>query len=79
MREILITSNRLKKELVSLAIMLLIALSLNVYAIIAYHTKWSELITELPVVLLIALVLYIFYTIIRIIIVLIRAGFRKLP
>ncbi|MDZ7264201.1 MAG: hypothetical protein ONB16_06420 [candidate division KSB1 bacterium] len=76
MKDIVITRNRIKKEVFSLAVMFLIALCLNIFAIIAYDTNWSELITELPFVVVIALVLYLCYTMVRIIIVLIKAGFR---
>lgn len=76
MKEIVISRRRLKKEISLLTVMFLIASGLNVLAIASYHTHWSELITELPVVLVITLVLYVFYAGLRIIFFLIRAGFR---
>lgn len=76
MKEIVITRSRIKKEIISLIAMFLIALSLNVIAIIAYHTNWSELITEMPFVLGITVVLYVFFTFLRIIVVLIRSAFN---
>lgn len=76
MKEIVISSSRIKKEIIHLTVMFLIASGLNVLAIASYHTNWSELITELPFVLAITLVLYVFDAVLRIIFFLIRAGFR---
>ncbi len=59
MRQITLSLPDLKKEALIAGGCLLLAFALNVYAIIAFKTPWSELITALFWVLAIAAVLYL--------------------
>lgn len=67
MKDTLISGKRKKTELITLLICFLIANLANLYAIIAYDgTSFAELFTSLGYVLAASLVIYILWTIIRI-------------
>lgn len=59
MKEIKISVKRQKKELMVFLVCLLIAFCLNIYAIIAYDGKWSELFWSLGFVCAAAVILYV--------------------
>ncbi len=77
MKAILITGDKIKSELFRFAVIFLISFLINVYSIIAYNTKWSELYTQLLVVLALAAVIYLIYSIIRIVYYFIKKYFKK--
>lgn len=60
-----ITARRQKAELLSLLVCFVIAFGLNVYAIIAYDGKWSELFWSLGFVATTTGVLYAVWTLLR--------------
>jgi hypothetical protein len=72
MKEIIIAPKRIKKELYSLLVCFVVANLLNIYAIITYQTAIAELLSMLGYVTVFAVVLYLLWTIIRIIFYLIR-------
>lgn len=74
MKDIVFSAKRQKTELLLFCICLLIAVGLNIYAIIAYHTEWSELWTQLLWVAVIGCILYGLSIVIRLLI----CGIRKL-
>ncbi|GET23359.1 hypothetical protein CLV93_103233 [Prolixibacter denitrificans] len=55
----------------------IVAFLMNVYGIVRYNTSWSELYSQLHIVLLISFVLYAFIGIIRLSIFGILKVFRK--
>ena len=59
MRETIITGKRKKQEILVLAICLGIACILNILSILVYKTDYKELYSELPTVIIIALLLYL--------------------
>jgi len=58
MKDIVIKEKRIKTELLILLICFVTACIVNVFSIISYGTAWKELFTQLPVVVLLALVFY---------------------
>jgi Ca2+/Na+ antiporter len=65
MRDITITSKRIKRELIVLLGCLLTAIIINIAAIINYQTSWWEILTQLGYEIVIAFVLYLILLIIR--------------
>ena len=65
MQDIVITKKRIKKELVFLIISFVIALIMNVYAIISYKTQWIELLTTLHITIFLSVFLYFLIAILR--------------
>ena len=59
MKETIITGKRKKQEILVLAICLGIACILNILSILVYKTDYKELYSELPTVIIIALLLYL--------------------
>jgi hypothetical protein len=74
MKDIVIPSKTVKKELVILFVSLAAALILNIYSIIKYKTSWTELFSQLHVVLAVGLVIYLLVSFFR----LIFAAFNRL-
>ena len=66
MNDTVITAYQKKREAVILLVLFLVACLINLIAIISYHTAWSELITELPRVIILTLILYALTGVIRI-------------
>ena len=77
MKDITITKQRQKTELLTILVCLVIAFCLNVYAIIAYDGKWSELFWSLGFVVATAILLYILWTAVRIVWALIKKCVTK--
>jgi len=77
MKDIVITANRVKKELVIYLVFFVIAYIANIYSIIKYETPWSELVTTIGFVLTISLVLYIIVGLIRTLIFLIKSAISR--
>ena len=59
MKDIIIPSKTVRKEMIILAVSLAAALILNIYSIIKYETDWAELFSQLHVVLAVGLVIYL--------------------
>ena len=68
MRDIVIPSMVIKRELIILVLSLVSAFLLNVYSIIKYGTSWKELYSQVHVVLGVALLIYVLVFLFRIII-----------
>ncbi|MDD4993610.1 MAG: hypothetical protein PHR83_15400 [Paludibacter sp.] len=67
MKDILISSIRIKKELITLSVCFLIGFAANVGAIIFYKSTSVELVTSLPYVLVFVFVIYFIWSFLRII------------
>ncbi len=74
MKDILIKGKRLKKELYILLGCFIVALALNIYSIIKYDTDWSELTSQIHIVVIVALSMWILIIIFR----LLFWGFQQL-
>lgn len=77
MKDILITSARLKKEIRLLVGCFIAAFLINATAIIIYKTPWYEIFSQLGYVVAITLCIYLLIAFFRIIIVLIKRIFTK--
>ena len=72
MKNIVITRKQINRELIIWGICLVIAIGLNVYAIISYNTSWSELYSQGGYVIVLSIVLYAILWIFRGIFLLVR-------
>ena len=77
MKNTVITARRKKIELLTLLVCFIIGNLANLYAIISYETPFSEMLTSFFYVLAFSGVLYVFWTILRILIYGIRSLFLK--
>lgn len=77
MKDITITKQRQKTELKVFAICLAIAFALNIYAIIVYDGKWSEIFWSLGFVVATAVTLYVLSAALRLCIYIIRRMARR--
>lgn len=68
MKDFVVTARRQKTEICSLVVCFIIAFLLNVYAIIAYDGKWSELYSTIFYLLIFTVALYVAWTVIRLVI-----------
>lgn len=66
-KDTVISAARKRKEIIAAAVCLGLAIMLNVGCILYYHTSFTELFTQIGYTFCIALALYIFYTILRLI------------
>lgn len=67
MKDVIISAKRQKIEMLILAVCFLLACSINVTAILIYHTQWKELYSQWFVVVLTMLFLYALSWIVRLI------------
>lgn len=65
MKDIIITSKRIKRELYILLGCFIVATLINIVSIAIFHTSWIEILTQAGYVSAIAIVLYIIIFIIR--------------
>jgi len=72
MKPIIISPQRIKREGTYLLVTFIIANLLNVYAIITYQSRWSELISFLPLIIMLSLFLYVIIGLVRLIVFSIR-------
>lgn len=77
MKNAVITARRKKIELLTLLACFIIGNLANLYAIISYETPFSEMLTSFFYVLAFSGVLYVFWTILRILFYGIRSLFLK--
>jgi glucan phosphoethanolaminetransferase (alkaline phosphatase superfamily) len=72
MKDIIITSRRLKKEIYILSTCFIIAFLINIFSIITFKTPWYEIFTQIGYVLVITLISYLLVAIVRVIAILIK-------
>ena len=77
MKDIIITRKRQKTELLVLLTCFVIACLANLYAILTYDGKLSELFTSLGYVLVFTAALYVAFSVLRLIVAAIRILIRK--
>ena len=77
MKDTLLTARRKKIELLTLLACFVIGNLANLYAIISYKTPFSEMLTSIFYVIVFSCVLYVFWTILRLLFYGIRNLFLK--
>lgn len=77
MKDTVISASRKRKELRSLGICFLLAFLVNAGAILFYHTPFYELVTQLGFIVVITVVFYFLYTLIRVLFYLGRKLFAR--
>lgn len=68
MRDIVIPSKVIKRELIIIGVSLVSAFLLNVYSIVKYGTSWKEIYNQIHIVLGVALLIYVLVFLFRLII-----------
>ena len=76
MKDIVIKSDTVKRELIVFLVCFIFAFLMNAFAIARAGTPWRELFTQLGYVIVIALVVYLLLAIVRTLICLIIRPFR---
>lgn len=74
MKDLVIPAHRVKTELIIMASCLAIAVMVNIGCIIAYHTPWYEVFTQIGFTCVVAAILYVASILVRLIV----AGIKKL-
>jgi hypothetical protein len=79
MKDIIITSKIIKREIYVWVCALIAAQLMNVYAIVKYNTQWRELYSQLGYILMLSIVLYLLIAMIRLLVHSIRKSrlFRR--
>ncbi len=72
MKDLVITSKRLKKEIYVLSTCFILAFLINISSIVTFRTPWYEMFTQLGYVAVITFILYLLVAIIRTVAFLIR-------
>jgi len=67
MQNITITGAQIKREITIISLSFIAAVGLNIYSILKYKTEWSELFSQLHVVVLIAIAIYFLVSVFRLV------------
>jgi len=67
MKDIVVKTGVIKRELMLLGVMFVVAFVMNVYAIVVHQGQWSELLSQLHIVVLLTLFLYALVLLIRLV------------
>lgn len=65
MKDIIITSKTIKREIIVWVGALIVAQMMNVYAIVKFNTQWCELYSQLGYVVVLSVVLYLLIALVR--------------
>ena len=77
MKDLTITGKRIQSEIKILIGCFILAVILNIYAIIKYNSGWGELFTQLHIEVLLSIVIYFVTGVIRIVIISIKRIIKK--
>ena len=77
MKDTIITARRKKTELITLLVCFVVSNLLHLYAIIAYHAPFTEMITSIFYIVIFTFVLYVFWGILRLLLYGMQALFKK--
>lgn len=77
MKDTIVTARRKKTELITLLICFVVSNLLHLYAIIAYHAPFTEMITSIFYIIIFTFVLYAFWGILRLLFYGMQALFKK--
>jgi len=76
MKDLVIKGKWIKRELIVLLVLLLVSFVANAVGIVKHDTEWIEMLSQLHVVVLLTMALYVLTGLIRILIYLIIMPFR---
>lgn len=79
MKDLVLSGVRIKRELLLLLVFVVVALLLNVFAIIRYDTSWAELVTQLHIVAALGVVLYAVVGVLRFVVAAVRRAVGSKP
>lgn len=77
MKDLLIKGKSIRNELIILAALFILSFIINVIGIIIHDTDWIELLSQMHVVLILTLVLYVLLLLVRLIVYFVIFPFRK--
>ena len=77
MKDIVISSRQIARELLIFAGCIFAALCLNAWAIIRFKTEWKELLTTFHITLVIALVFFVLFALLRAVVFCCRRLLRR--
>lgn len=77
MKDINITVKRQKTEILYLIISFVIAFGFNILGIVIYKTEWKELYSQIRIVLMLGLTIYVLLALVRFLIFKIMKLFKK--
>ena len=72
MKDLIITSKRLKKEIYIISTCFITAFLINIFSIVAFRTPWHEMFTQIGYVVVITFILYLLVAMIRAVVFLIK-------
>ena len=77
MKDTIVTARRKKTELITLLVCFVVSNLIHLYAIIAYHAPFTEMITSIFYIIIFTFVLYAFWGILCLLFYGIQALFKK--
>lgn len=77
MKDINITVKRQKTEILYLIISFVMAFGLNILGIVIYKTEWKELYSQIRIVFILGLTIYVLSALVRLLIFIIMKLFKK--
>ncbi len=77
MKDLIITSKRLKKEIFILSACFIIAFLINIFSIITFKTPWYEMFTQIGYVIIISITLYLLVAMVRAVALLIKRLIKR--
>ncbi|MFO7853199.1 MAG: hypothetical protein ACQERS_13720 [Bacteroidota bacterium] len=77
MKDLVIKGKWIKRELIILALLFITAIIFNITGIVKHDTRWNEMLSQLHVVLILTLVLYVLLWLVRLILYVLILPFRK--
>ena len=77
MKDSIITASRKRTELISALVCFCIAMAVNIFSIIRFHTPFYEVFTQIGYTLTLTLILYLLSTLLRLACHLLKKLFRR--
>lgn len=77
MKDITIKAKTIKRELFFILLSIILAFVMNIVGIALHGTQWKELLTQIHVVLILSLIIYILVWFVRLLVMLVRLPFKK--
>ncbi len=77
MKDLVIKGKWIRRELIILAVLFLASVITNIIGIVKHDTNWIEMLSQIHVVLILTMVLYILLWLVRLIIYAVIFPFRK--
>jgi hypothetical protein len=77
MKDVLISGRRITRELMIFCGCFAVALAMNIFAIIKYKTEWKELLTTVHITLALAVVIFVLFGLLRLLVCSLGRLFRR--